>query len=81
MEWIAEGLTHVTIGLLVILLAAIEGSASSTAELVYRLLAVALIVFAGMTAATGSRTSVIWFKLCPFILSIAAALLLARTLI
>lgn len=81
MEWVAEGITHVTIGLLVVLVAAVEGSDSGTADLVYRVLAAALVVFAGLTAATGSRTPVIWFKVCPFVLSGAAALLLVRTFI
>ena len=81
MEWIAEGVTHVAIGLLVVLVAAVQGSDGSTTRLVYRVLAATLVAFAALTAATGSRTPVIWFKVCPFILSAAAALLLIRTVI
>jgi hypothetical protein len=32
-----------------------------------------------LTAATGSRTAVIWFKVCPFVLSSAAALLVVAS--
>jgi hypothetical protein len=81
MEWIAEGITHVAIGLLAVLVAAVEGSDGNTAQLVYRFLAAVLVAFAAQTAATGARTPVIWFKLCPFTLGSAAALLLTRTLI
>ncbi|MGZ4393943.1 MAG: hypothetical protein ACXVZ2_01100 [Gaiellaceae bacterium] len=79
MEWVAEGVTHISIGTLVILVAAVEGSAGPTAHLVYRVLAVALIALATLTAFTGARTPVIWFKACPFVLTGAAALLLAAS--
>jgi hypothetical protein len=82
MEWAAEGLAYISLGLLVILVAATEGSSpSATADLVYRSIAAALVAFAILTAATGSRTRTIWFKLCPFILNGAAALLVAGSLV
>ncbi len=77
MEWVAEGLTHVSIGALVIFIAALEGSSSSAAHLVYRVAAGALVALAALTALTGARTPVIWFKVCPFVLTSVAALLLA----
>jgi len=40
MEWVAEGVTHISLGVLVIIVAAAEGSADPTAQLVYRVLAV-----------------------------------------
>lgn len=79
MEWIAEGVTHISIGALVIIVAAVDGSANPTAELVYRVLAAVLIALAALTAFTGARTPVTWFKVCPFILTGAAALLLAAS--
>jgi hypothetical protein len=81
MEWVAEGIAHVSIGAVVILVAALEKSGGSTSELVYRVLAAALVALAALTAATGSRTPVIWFKVCPFVLTSAAALLVAASLV
>ena len=39
MEWMAEGITHISIGTLIVLLAATGASEGFTAHLVYRLLA------------------------------------------
>src|SRR5690348_779965 len=36
-----------------------------------------LVALAGLTAATGARTPVIWFKICPVLLTCPAALLVA----
>jgi hypothetical protein len=77
MEWVAEGVTHISIGGLVILLAALEGSTDPAARLVYRVLAGVLVVLAALTSFTGARTPVVWFKICPFVLTGAAVLLLA----
>jgi ABC-type nitrate/sulfonate/bicarbonate transport system substrate-binding protein len=38
-----------------------------------------LVALAALTSATGARMPVIWFKICPFVLTTAAALILART--
>ena len=81
MEWVAEGITHVSIGVLVILVTAIDGPNDATSQLVYGVSAGVLVVLAALTAATGSRTSVIWFRVCPFVLGTAAALLVAAALI
>ena len=81
MEWLAEGIAHISIGLLVVLVAASGNGGSSIADLVYRVLAVALIALASLTAVTGARTPVIWFKVCPFVLTAAAALLVVQTLV
>jgi len=79
MEWVAEGVTHISIGVLVILMAALEVSADPAVRLVYRVSAAALIALAALTALTGARTPVVWFKLCPFVLTSVAALLLAAS--
>jgi hypothetical protein len=76
MEWVGEGVTHIAIGGLVIAIAALEGSGDPTAQLVYRVLAGVLVALAALTAFTGARTPAIWFKLCPFVLTGAAGLLL-----
>ena len=81
MEWIAEGITHISIGVLVILATAIEGAGDATTQLVYIVSAGILAVLAGLTAATGARTPVIWFRVCPFVLTGAAALLVAATIV
>ena len=81
MEWIAEGVTHISIGALVIMIAAVEGSTDPTAELVYRVLAAVLIALAALTIFTGARTPVVWFKVCPFILGGAALLLVVETVL
>jgi len=77
MEWVAEGVTHISIGGLAILIASLEGSGDPAVQLVYRVLAGVLVALAALTALTGARTLVIWFKVCPFVLTSAAALLLA----
>jgi hypothetical protein len=78
MEWVAEGITHVTLGVLVVLVAA-TGDSASTARLVYRVVALALVALGTLTLLTGARTPQIWFKACPVTLGLAAALLLAAS--
>ncbi|HSP70876.1 MAG TPA: hypothetical protein VLN26_00815 [Gaiellaceae bacterium] len=79
MEWLAEGVTHVSLGILVVLTAAIVHGAA--VGVVYGTTAGALVVPAGLTALTGARTPVVWFKVCPFVLTGSAALLLAAALL
>jgi hypothetical protein len=81
MEWIAEGITHISLGLLVILATAAGGAADSTTQLLYIACAGILILLAALTTATGARTPVVWFRICPFVLSTAAALLLVASAI
>ncbi len=81
MEWAAEGITHISIGVTVILATAIEGAANATTQLLYIASAGVLLVLAGLTAATGARTTVIWFRVCPFVLTGAATLLVLASLI
>ena len=81
MEWLAEGIAHISIGVLVVLVAAGGYGGDPTADLVYRVLAAALVSLAALTVATGARTPVMWFKVCPLVLSTAAALLVLSTLV
>ena len=79
MEWIAEGITHISLGTLIVLITAIEGVSNPATQLVYRVVAAVLLALAALTAATGSRTAVIWFRICPFVLSGAAAFLIVAS--
>lgn len=76
MEWIAEGLALIFIGLLTLSITLSEGVESSGAVFVYRACAIMLVVMAGWTAMTGARTSIVPIKLCPFVKTGAALLLL-----
>ena len=67
--------THISLGVLVVLVTAIEGSGGSTARLVYPVAAVVPLALATLTAMTGARTPEIWFRVCPFVLTGVAALL------
>ena len=80
MEWVAEGVAHVSLGVLVVLTTAVRGADDPTTQLVYRVAAGILVALAALTAATGSRTPVVWFKVCPFVLSTAALLLVLASL-
>src|SRR5512142_218503 len=53
MEWVAEGITHISIGVLVILVTAVDGSKDATSQLVYVVSAFVLVILAALTAATG----------------------------
>ena len=48
---------------------------------VYRVAAGLLVALATLTALTGARTPVVWFKICPVLLAGSAALLLAASLL
>lgn len=76
MEWIAEGLTLCFIGLLALFITASGWSQSPVAVGVYRACAVMLIVLAGLSSLTGSRTSILPMKICPFVKTAVAALFL-----
>ena len=77
-EWLAEALTMWGIAALIIAVTAVGGSASIR-DWVYRVLAGLLIAVAALTAVTGARTQVVWFKVCPIVLSASAALLLVAS--
>ena len=77
-EWIAEALTMWFLAALVVLVTAF-GDAGSIVPWVYRLVAIMLVAVGALTAATGGRTPVIWFKICPVLLSSTAVLLLVAS--
>lgn len=79
MEWVAEGLSFMFVGCLIAAVT-ISGMANEPAEdLVYRVTPVFLLTIGAWTAMTGARTGVIWFKMCPVVMSISSALLVAAS--
>jgi hypothetical protein len=80
MEWAAEGMALSFIGLLVILITALDDGARDPASLsVYRISAAMLLVMAGWTLLTGARTSIIPIKICPVVKTAVATLLLVAS--
>lgn len=75
MEWILEGVSLIFVGALVVTVTALE-AASLVSRAVYLLSAVVLSVFATVSLFTGFRVEFFPFKLCPFIFSISAILIL-----
>ena len=76
MEWVAEGVTMLFAGALVAAVTLSAGADDSAAVLVYRLTAALLAAVAVLTALTGARTPVAWFKACPVVMAAVVALLL-----
>lgn len=76
MEWIAEGVTLVFLGVLVGLVTIVDDLESQLAKLVYTSVAVMLLVMASVTLFTGAQTAIIPIKICPVIKSLSAVLIL-----
>lgn len=81
MEWIAEGLTLIFIGDLAIVVTYLESINCNISIIVYQMSAVMLFVMAGLTALTGARTKVVFFKLCPLVKSIVAILFILGSIL
>lgn len=79
-EWLAESFTMWGIAVSVVVTTAVAGPDADATEWLYRVAAGLLVALAVLTAFTGARTAVIWFKICPILLSSSAALLLAASL-
>jgi hypothetical protein len=78
-EWLAEALTMWGIAAIVIAATAADGVVTDVADWVYRVAAALLLALGMLTALTGARTHVVWFKVCPVLMAIAAGLLLAAS--
>ena len=77
-EWVAESVTMwATAG--VIVAATATSVNSDVTSWVYRVCGAALLTLAALTAVTGARTRVIWFKICPALLTVSAVLLVAAS--
>jgi hypothetical protein len=79
-EWLAEAFAMWGIAALIVIVTALEGGASMR-DWVYRALAALLLALGALTAATGARTPVIWFKVCPALLGGSATLLLIASVL
>jgi hypothetical protein len=79
-EWIAEGITMWGIATFVIVATAVTGAGDIRAW-VYRVAAGLLIAVGALTALTGARTRVAWFKVCPAVMAVAAGLLLTASFV
>jgi hypothetical protein len=77
-EWLAEAITMWGLAAIVIAATASGGPADAR-DWVYRAAAGLLVALAALTALTGARTPVVWFKICPFLLAGSAGLLLAAS--
>lgn len=74
MESIAEGITLCFLGLLVILVTSMGDSQSQTGSIVYFSVVAMLLVMAFLTILTGARTSILPYKICPFVKTLVAML-------
>ena len=81
MEWIAEGLTLIFLGIIVLLFNLIFGSQYPGTQLTARICAGMLIALAILSSFTGARTTILPMKLCPVIKSIVAALYVIATVV
>ena len=80
-EWLVEAAAMWGIAALVIVCTVVGGAASEVTSWVYRVAASLLVALAVVTALTGARTKVIWFKICPVLLTSSAVLLLVASLV
>ena len=78
-EWIAEAMTMWFIAAIVVVATAFGGSHQNLTDWVYRASAILLLAIAALTTVTGARTAVIFFKVCPVLLTGTAALLLVAS--
>ncbi|HXZ77445.1 MAG TPA: hypothetical protein VEH31_42145 [Streptosporangiaceae bacterium] len=78
-EWLAESFTMWAMAALVVVVTITAGDTRVTA-IVYRVVAGLLLALAALTALTGARTPVVWFKVCPVLLAASAALLLVASI-
>jgi hypothetical protein len=81
MEWVAEGLTLCFIGVLVILTNILGGTTNEVSRVVFRISAGMLLVMAIWTALTGAKTSNVPTKICPFVLTAVAILLVIGSIV
>ena len=78
-EWLAEAFTMWGVAAMVIAATA-AGGADDVRAWVYRVAAALLVALGVLTAVTGARTSVVWFKVCPVVMAVAAVLLLVASI-
>jgi hypothetical protein len=79
-EWLAEAFTMWGVAAIIIGVTAIGPEGSGAVDWVYRASAGLLVGLAILTTLTGARTPVIWFKICPVLLTTSAVLLVVASL-
>jgi hypothetical protein len=79
-EWLAEAFTMWGLAVLIMVVTVVRGG-PATVGWVYRVAAGLLLSLAVLTALTGARTPVIWFKICPVLLTTSATLLLVASFV
>ena len=79
MEWIVEGVAFLLIGALVTTVTVID-PAAAVSRAVYLVLCVGLVALAAVALFTGFRVRFLPFRLCPLVLTVSAALVLAGAL-
>ena len=80
-EWLAEAFTMWWVAAVVIITTAVAGADASVSAWIYRAAAALLVALATLTGLTGARTPVVWFKICPVVLTGSALLLIAASLL
>jgi len=81
MEWVAEGMALVFIGVLVFSITLLSGGVGPVASAVYWLPVGMLLIMAVWTLLTGARISILPIKVCPVIKMLAAASIVAGNLL
>ncbi len=81
MEWVAEGLSFMFVAALIVAVTWSGRSPEGAEDLVYRVTVGFLLTIGAWTAMTGARTKVIWFKMCPLVMSVSSGLLIAASLL
>lgn len=81
MEWIAEGLFLIFIGLLNFIILYFANWQSREATIVYILSIVFLLVLSLISLFTGARTKIIPIKICPIVKSLCALLIILSFII
>ncbi len=79
-EWLAEAFTMWGVAALIFGVTAIGPEGSDVVDWAYRASAGLLVGLAILTTLTGARTPVIWFKICPVLLTTSAVLLVVASL-
>lgn len=77
-EWLAEAFTMWGVAALVVVVTVVDADSTVT-DWAYRACAGLLLALAVLTAVTGARTPVIWFKICPVLLAGSSTLLLVAS--
>lgn len=81
MEWVAEGLAFIFVAVLVVAVTSAGEVTEPARDLVYRIGSGFLLTVGAWTAMTGARTGVIWFKMCPVVMTVTSGLLITASVL